>query len=128
MAADYYSPRLTADWRTQGSVGLNLQYNSWNWGVIARGIYDRNPIGRAADGVSAGMGVSYDILNFSVSGSYLLSYTGMFHDTENFVNHAAVLSGRYKFNSWLDVWVSGGAAETDKIHPFISGGIRGKFY
>lgn len=127
MAADVYAPRVTADWRAQVSGGISVQYNSWNMAVSARGIYDRNPVGVASDGLSAGTAVSYDILKFTASASYIISYTGLWQDTPNDINHAAVLSGRYKMNEWLDFWISGGAVGTDHYHPFISGGLRGHF-
>ena len=60
---DAYTPRVYADWRAQVSGGMNLQYNSWMWGVTARLIYDENPIGPISDGLALGTGISYDILN-----------------------------------------------------------------
>ncbi|MDE6477660.1 MAG: hypothetical protein K2L94_00240, partial [Alphaproteobacteria bacterium] len=78
--ADIYAPRVTADWRAQVSAGMNLQYNSWIWGLSARVIYDENPVGVQSDGVAAGTGVSYDLLNYSVSLSYLFTDTGIWGD------------------------------------------------
>ena len=127
MTGDIYAPRVYADWRAQLSGGLNVQYNSWNFGTFIRGVYDKNPVGVPSDGLAVGTGISYDILQFSISASYIASETGVFHDTKNFLNHAGILSGRYKFNEWFDAWISTGAAFTDKTHPFVSGGIRGTF-
>ena len=127
MIGDIYAPRVYADWRAQLSGGLNLQYNSWNFGTFIRGIYDQDPIGVPSDGLVAGTGISYDIMKFSISASYIASETGIFHDGEHFLNHAGILSGRYKFNEWVDVWISAGATFTDTTQPFVSGGIRGTF-
>ena len=66
-----YSPNVTADWRTQVALGINLQYNSFIWGTSLRMIYDYNPIAKTADGLVAGTGVSYDLLQSSVSLTYL---------------------------------------------------------
>jgi predicted porin len=127
MSGDIYAPRVYADWRAAVSGGLNVQYNSWNFGAFARGIYDRNPIGAASDGISGGAGASYDFLKFSASASYIVSDTGIFHKGDDRPNHIGVLSGRYKFNKWIDAWVSAGAARTDKTHPFASAGLRAAF-
>ncbi|MCL2331247.1 MAG: hypothetical protein FWC61_01750 [Proteobacteria bacterium] len=128
LADEIYAAPDTSDWRAQVSGGLNLQYNSWNWGLSARGIYDQNPVGPPSDGISAGTGLSYDFLGFSVSASYLASYTGIFHSGKNYLNHVGILSGRYKFNKYFDTWISGGAAMTaDRMTPFVSGGLRGTF-
>ena len=68
-----YTPDITADWRAQAAVGFNLQYNSWIWGTSVLGVYDKKPIGIAGDGISVGTGISYDVLNYSASLSYMYS-------------------------------------------------------
>ena len=70
---EIYTPGVTADWRAQMSLGMNLQYNSWLIGLTGRVIYDQNPIGDISDGFVIGTGVSYDVLKYSVSLTYMLS-------------------------------------------------------
>jgi hypothetical protein len=127
MSGGMYAPRVNADWRAQVSAGLNLQYNSWNWGLVARAIYDKNPIGAISDGFSAGTGLSYDLLNWSVSVSYMMSEIGTFHDRESELAHLGILSLRYKINQYFNLWASGGMVSADETSPFISGGIGVKF-
>ncbi len=117
-----YTPRVNADWRAQVSTGLNLQYNSWIWGLSARAIYDRNPIGPVSDGVSVGTGVSYDLLRYSVSLSYILSDTGIWDsDVKDYADHTVIGSFRYKYSENVDGWISlGMTTET----PFVSAGVR----
>ena len=113
-----YAPDINADWRAQGSIGYNLQYNSWIWGTSVLAIYDKNPIGTAGDGISAGTGLSYDILNYSVSVSYMYSHTGIWHnDMEKYHDHTVIGSARYKYSENLELWTSIGlTTET----PFLS--------
>lgn len=121
---DIYMPATTADWRGQISTGLNLQYNSWIWGISGRVIYDKNPIGPSSDGVIAGTGVSYDLLNYTISGTYLVSETGVWDDMPNYVAHTEILSFRYKYSENVDGWMSiGFSAGT----PFASAGLKAKF-
>jgi len=119
---DSYTPRVTADWRAQASAGLNLQYNSWIVGLSGRVIYDKNPVGRPADGIALGTGVSYDILNYSVSLSYIFSDTGIWHrDAPDYDDHTVVGSFRYKYSQNVDGWMSVGITSTT---PFIAAGMR----
>ena len=128
MAGEIYAPRVTADWRGQLSAGFNLQYNSWIWGLTAKVIYDQNAIGAPADGISTGTGISYDLLNWSASISYMFSEIGIFHDGANYLAHTGILSLRYKFNQYLNVWMSGGYIDSEiQSTPFISGGLMVKF-
>lgn len=125
LEASIYSPSVFSDWRAQASVGLNLQYNSLVWGTSVRGIYDRNPIGDVSDGLSLGTGLSYDFMRFSVSVSYLLSDTGIWHsDVEKYVDNTVLGSMRYKYSEYMDIWVSVG---TTSKTPFISGALRISF-
>lgn len=124
LMTDAFAQNVTADWRAQVSTGLNLQYNSWVWGVSARGIYDKNPIGMHVDGISAGTGVSYDLLNYSMSVSYLFSDTGVWDNTPDYTTHTGIFSFRYKYSENVDGWISTGISTG---MPFISGGIRAKF-
>ncbi len=121
-SADMYAPSVTADWRAQMAAGFNLQYNSWIWGLSTRVIYDQNPIGVASDGFFAGTGISYDLLKYSMSLSYLFSDTGIWeHDMPDYMAHSAILSFRYKYSEYVDLWISGGIT-TDT--PFISAALR----
>ena len=127
FAGDIYAARANADWRGQVSAGLNLQYNSWIWGLNAKTTYDKNPIGSISDGISVGTGISYDFLKWSVSSSYMLSQIGIFHDNEDYFAHTGIISLRYKINSFWNIWTSGGVVSSDKTSPFISAGIMIKF-
>ena len=120
--ADPYAPNLTADWRAQASAGLNLQYKSWIWGLNARAVYDYNAKSRTSDGLSAGTGVSYDILNYSLSLSYILSDTGIWHsDANNYVDNTVIASFRYKYSQNVDGWTSVGVSSHT---PFLAAGLR----
>lgn len=119
---EVYTPGVTADWRAQMSAGFNLQYNSWVWGVTGRVIYDQEPLGIASDGFVVGTGVSYDLLKYSVSMTYMLSDTGVWQsDVDDFVDHMAIASFRYKYSENVDGWISGGITSQT---PFISAGLR----
>lgn len=119
---EIYSPGVTADWRAQMSVAMNTQYNSWIWGVSGRVIYDKNPVGEISDGFAFGSGLSYDVLKYSVSLTYLLSDTGVWQkDIENYIDNTVVASFRYKYSENVDCWISGG---TTSKTPFLSAGLR----
>ena len=125
MHTDIFSGPVFADWRGQLAAGLNLQYNSWVFGMSARVIYDQNPIGVVSDGVLFGTGASYDFLGFSLSATYMLSTTGIWHDwTDNYTAHTGIFSFRYKYSENVDGWISTGI--TIDV-PFISAGLRAKF-
>ncbi len=117
-----YGPGVTADWRSQISAAVNVQYNSWVFAVTGRAIYDRNPIGVPSDGFIVGSGISYDLLKYSVSLMYSLSDTGVWQsDVDDFLNHVVVGSFRYKYSENVDGWMSiGVSTET----PFVSAGLR----
>lgn len=119
---EVYTPGVTADWRAQIIAGLNLQYNSWILGVTARAIYDENPIGEISDGIATGIGASYDLLKYSISLTYMLSDTGIWHsDAKDFIDHTVVASFRYKYSENVDGWISTGL--TSKT-TFVSAGLR----
>ena len=119
---EVYTPGVTADWRAQVSAGMNLQYNSWVWGVTGRVIYDQNPKGDASDGFVVGTGVSYDLLKYSISMTYMLSDTGVWQsDINDFIDHMVIASFRYKYSERVDGWMSGGITSQT---PFISAGLR----
>ncbi|MDR1360896.1 MAG: hypothetical protein LBJ18_01130 [Rickettsiales bacterium] len=125
FVADIYAPRLTADWRAQASAGLNLQYNSWLFGLTGRAIYDQNAIGVASDGIVGGIGASYDLLKYSVSASYLISDTGIWESAApDYIAHTGLLSFRYKYSENVGMWISGGITTGT---PFIGAGLAGKF-
>ena len=120
-----YSPRVTADWRAQASMAMNVQYNSWIFALTGRAIYDRNPVGAVSDGFIVGAGVSYDFLKYSVSLTYSLSDTGVWDaDVSDYLNHIVLSSFRYKYSENVDGWMSiGMTTET----PFVSAGLRVTF-
>lgn len=119
---EIYTPGVTADWRAQMSMGMNLQYNSWIWGLTGRVIYDQDPIGEVSDGFAVGTGVSYDLLKYNVSLTYMLSDTGVWQDdVADFIDNTVVASFRYKYSENVDFWMSGGVTSTT---PFISAGLR----
>ena len=119
---EIYTPGVTADWRAQMSMSMNLQYNSWIFGLSGRVIYDQNPIGDVSDGFVVGTGVSYDLLQYSVSLVYMMSDTGVWqNNVDDFIDNTVVASFRYKYSENVDGWISGGA--TSKT-PFISAGMR----
>ncbi len=121
---DMYGALVTADFRTQFSAGLNIQYNSFVIGLTGRAVYDINPIGESGDGIQGGIGASYDLLKYSISASYVVSDTGVWQsDVKDYVTQTGILSFRYKYTSSLDLWLSGGIS-TDT--PFISAGLRYK--
>lgn len=122
-----YSPedicdKVTADWRAQIALGLNVQYNSWIFALTGRVIYDENPIGTPADGFVTGAGLSYDLLKYTLSLSYLFSDTGVFHDNaDNYADHTVVGSFRYKYSEYIDGWASLGLSRGE---PFVAAGLR----
>lgn len=119
---EVYTPGVTADWRAQVSLGMNMQYNSWIWGTTARVIYDKNPIGPVSDGFVVGTGISYDLLKYSISLTYMFSDTGVWQkNVDDFADNTAIASFRYKYSEFVDGWISGGI--TSKT-PFISAGLR----
>ena len=131
MQVDFYAPRVTADFRAQATTGLNIQYNSWIWGLNARAIYDQDAVGAPSDGLRLGTGLSYDLLEYTASASYIFSDVGIWNrdlpDGHN-IAHTGVLSLRYKINENFDIWGSGGLTATvSDTSPFIAAGLRGKF-
>jgi hypothetical protein len=119
---EVYTPGVSADWRAQMSLGMNLQYNSWVWGLSGRVIYDNNPIGEISDGFVVGTGISYDLLRYSVSLTYMFSDTGVWQsDIDDFIDHMAIASFRYKYSENVDGWISGGITSQT---PFVSVGLR----
>ncbi|MDE5616043.1 MAG: hypothetical protein K2I81_04405 [Alphaproteobacteria bacterium] len=120
--AEPYAPGVTADWRAQMAAGLNVQYNSWIFGLNARAVYDYDTISPAADGLSAGAGISYDLLNYSMSLSYIISAVGIWHeDDHRYTNNTVLGSFRYKYSANVDGWTSIGVASKT---PFVSAGLR----
>jgi hypothetical protein len=124
MQTDIYSAPVTADARMQVSAGLNLQYNSMVWGLSVRAIYDENAIGAPADGIIAGTGVSYDLLKYTLSASYIFSDTGIWDDAPDFMYHTGLLSFRYKYSENVDGWISVGMTRDT---PFLGAGMRATF-
>lgn len=122
---DAYTPSVTADWRAQLATGFNLQYNSWIFGTTARFIYDENPVGDVSDGMVLGAGASYDLLNYSLSLSYLFSDTGIWDkNIKNYRDNSLVASFRYKYSEYIDCWTSMGVS---RDMPFVSAALRISF-
>lgn len=127
-----FSPRVTADWRGQIAAGINLQYNSFVWGTSARIIYDENPIAKTADGFIAGTGISYDLLQSSISLTYLFSDTNVWNHRDKTTNekmngdylHTILASFRYKYTEHTAVFMSAGFADSE---PFFAVGLRTGF-
>ena len=127
-----FSPDVTADWRGQIALGLNLQYNSFIWSANFRMIYDENPVAKTSDGIVAGTGLSYDLLQSSLSLSYLYSDTNVWSHHDKITNekmsgdyvHTILASFRYKYAENTSVFMSGGMADTT---PFFAVGIRSGF-
>ncbi len=127
-----FSIPTIADWRTQMALGINLQYNSFIWGTSFRMIYDYKPITKTADGIIAGTGVSYDLLQSSISLTYMFSDTNIWHhktrdgvelDDGDYVN-TLVASFRYKYSENTALFMSGGFADTT---PFFAVGLKSGF-
>jgi hypothetical protein len=107
------------------SAGLNVQYNSWIFGLTSRAVYDQNPIGPVSSGINAGTGISYDLLSYSISATYLGSNTGIWDkDAPNYLIHTGILSFRYKYTENVSMWLSGGITGE---YPFIGAGLKGSF-
>ncbi len=122
FSTDEFTLDTTADWRGQLYAGLNVQYNSWVFALTGRVVYDEKPIGPAVDGFVAGAGLSYDILNYTMSLSYLFSDTGIWHqESKNYDDHTVVASFRYKYSKFVDGWTSIGMSRGE---PFLAAGIR----
>ena len=127
-----FSPNVTADWRGQVALGINVQYNSFIFGTSARLIYDESPIVKTADGFVAGTGVSYDLLQSSISLNYLFSDTNVWNHHDKITNekldgdyvHTVLVSFRYKYAENTSVFMSGGGADTT---PFFAVGLRAGF-
>ncbi len=127
-----FTPPVTADWRGQIALGANLQYNSFVFGLSSRLIYDENPIAKTNDGLVLGTGVSYDLLQSSVSLNYIYSNTNIFehHDqiTGDKMNgdnlHTLIASFRYKYSEHTALFMSGGITDTT---PFFAVGIKTGF-
>lgn len=123
-----FTPNVTADWRGQIAMGINLQYNSWIFGTSARMIYDHNPIYIASDGLIIGTGFSYDLLQYSISLNYLYSDTTTWkHDKDilthefNDYIHTVLASFRYKYNENAHLFMSGGITSNT---PFFAVGLK----
>lgn len=127
-----FSPDVTADWRGQIAAGINLQYNSFIWGTSIRMIYDENPTIKTADGLVAGSGISYDLLQSSISLTYLFSDTNVWNHHDKITNekldgdyiHTLLASFRYKYTEHTSVFISGGVTDST---PFFAVGIRSGF-
>lgn len=127
-----FSPKVSADWRGQIAMGINLQYNSFIWGTSARLIYDHDPIIKTADGIIAGTGISYDLLQSSISLTYLFSDTNLWdhHDkiTHEKMNgdylNTILISFRYKYTEHTSVFMSAGFTNSE---PFFAVGLKTGF-
>jgi hypothetical protein len=127
-----YSPEVIADWRAQMALGINLQYNSWIWGTSLRMIYDQNPIYKTADGLVVGTGLSYDLLQYTLSATYLFSDTNVWTHHDKLTGeemkgdyvHTFIGSFRYKYTEYTSMFMSAGLADAT---PFFAVGIKTGF-
>ncbi|MDR0449570.1 MAG: hypothetical protein LBG89_03905, partial [Rickettsiales bacterium] len=108
LIAEIYAPRVNAKSRDELAAGLNIQYHSWSFGVVGKGIYDYRPIGRPSDGVLYGGGIAYEILTWKASVNALRSDTGVFHGCAFGAcqNTTALLSIQDKLDEIVDIWAS----------------------
>ena len=127
-----YTPPVYADWRSQMALGVNLQYNSFVFGVSTRLIYDENPTQKTSDGFVAGTGISYEFLQSSLSLNYLFSDTNLWkhHDkitgeeiSGDYTN-TVIASFRHKYTENTSLFMSGGIANTT---PFFAVGLKTGF-
>ena len=102
----------------------NLQFTDRKWYFFDKDyneiIYDDSSIAYSGDlDVST---ISYDILNYSLSLTYIFSDTGIWNrDVEDYMDHTAIASFRYKYSENIDGWMSlGMTTET----PFLAVGMR----
>lgn len=127
-----FTPPVNADWRGQAALGLNLQYNSFVFGLSSRLIYDENPTGKTSDGLVAGTGISYDFLQSSASLNYLFSDTNLWKHNDKITGNelsgeytnTLIASFRYKYTEYTSIFMSGGLAHET---PFFAVGIRSGF-
>ncbi len=123
-----FTPNVTADWRGQVALGINLQYNSWIFGTSARMIYDRNPVYIASDGFITGTGFSYDLLQYTISLNYLYSDTTVWKHEKDILTreyndyiHTILASFRYKYSETAHLFMSGGITSDT---PFFAVGLK----
>lgn len=129
-----FTPSTSSDWRGQTALGFNLQYNSWIFGTSTRLIYDKEPTTKPTDGLVLGSGVSYDLLQSSVSLTYLYSRTNIWNHTDyNSVTtnkfgkdniNTLIASFRYKYSGHTSLFMSTGFTEKT---PFFSVGLKTGF-
>jgi hypothetical protein len=132
LNADLYAPRVTAESRSQVAFGGNVQHRSWQIGATVRGIYDKDAVGPPTDGLQTGVGASYDFLQWSASGTYILSAVGIWDNNDAFphstITHTGVASLRYKIDQHFELFGSTGVvAQSGDVQPFIAAGIHAKF-
>ncbi len=132
VASDDYSLNVTADSRTEYNAGVNVQWKSYVLGFSGKIVYDLNPIGLNTDGLVLGAGLSYDILNWSFSGSYFYTDTSLFDGSiQDPILNTALVSIRYKYDKYWDLWMSVGdvfgAGMMYDNAAFVSGGLRFRF-
>ena len=90
-------------------------------------IYDHKPTNISSDGFVAGTGVSYDLLQYSVSLNYLYSDTTVWKHSENNTTrkyNTVLASFRYKYSENAHLFMSGGIT-ADK--PFFAVGLKAGF-
>lgn len=122
---DVFTAPIYADWRGQVALGMNVQYNSFVIGVNGRAIYDQDALGAPTDGLAAGIGASYDLLNYSLSLSYMMSDTGVWQkDVHDYIDNTVIGSFRCKYSKNVDFWTSIGVTRRD---PFLAAALRVTF-
>ncbi len=127
-----YTPPVYADWRSQMALGINIQYNSFIFGLSGRLIYDENPTSQTSDGFVAGTGLSYEFLQNSLSVTYLFSDTTIWghHDkvtgdkTPGYYTNTIIGSFRHKYTEHTSLFMSVGIAN---VIPFFAVGLKTGF-
>jgi len=129
LLAEIYAPRVTADSRSEGALGINIQYNSWSIGLVGKAIYDYNPAGRPSDGIMYGAGGAYEFLSWRASLNVLRSDTAVWRDCDygGCANTTVLTSVQNKLDEIVDLWASFGRVIGDESFNFWSVSLRAKF-
>ncbi|MDR2685179.1 MAG: porin [Rickettsiales bacterium] len=127
LTAEIYAPDVRADSRTETSLGLNVQIDSWSLAAVAKAIYDDNPQGVASDGTMFGAGASYEILAWKFSINWMQSNTGRWHYDQGDLNNTGAFSVSNKLDESVDLWFSAGRVWGDETIFFWSASLRTKF-
>ena len=135
LNTDIFMPNVTADRRMQFATGAHVQQGSYNFGATLRVIYDQGMTGVPTDGIQIGGGLSYDFLQHSVSGTYILSAVGVWNNHEimamphnSYITHTVLLSYRNRISPNIEMSLSAGAVITDEDNnPFVTANMHLRF-